>query len=142
MSDSEIDDAIRKLIEQWNVAEQRIKKAEQVRANEVVAAAIFELRYAGRKLIDASSLLLEGGARDPATRIKILEQLADATEDCVKAKHDAIDSMLDFITSWFDRTESKLGLSVVQRYFPNYIEITAKISTIQDRIADSRADSD
>jgi hypothetical protein len=139
MSNLEVDDAIKKLIEQWNIAEQRIKKAEQVRANEVVAAAIFELRYAGRKLIDASSLLLSG-SDDPGVKVRVLEYLADAAEDCVKAKHDAIDAMLDFITSWFDRTEGKLGLSAVQRFFPNYIEITGKISTIQDRIADSRAD--
>jgi len=42
MADRETDDATRELIEQWNIAESRIKKAEQVRANEVVAAAIFE----------------------------------------------------------------------------------------------------
>lgn len=139
MSDSDIDDAIKKLIVQWNVAERRIKKAEQVRANEVVAAAIFELRYAGRKLIDANNLLLNEPS-DPANRSRVLEFLADATEDCVKAKHDAIDSMLDFITSWLDRTENKLGLSTVVRFFPNYIAITANISDIQDKIAASRED--
>jgi hypothetical protein len=139
MFDAEVDAAIQKLIAQWNIAERRIKKAEQVRANEVVAAAIFELRYAGRKYIDASHLLIEAPSH-PATKNQVLEYLADATEDCVKAKHDAIDAMLDFITSWLDRTETKLGLSAVVRFFPNYIEITAKISTIQDKIEASRAD--
>jgi hypothetical protein len=52
MLNDELDNALRELITQWNVAERRIKKAEQVRANEVVASAIFELRYAGRKIID------------------------------------------------------------------------------------------
>jgi len=139
VTDPEIDDATRKLVEHWNIAESRIKKAEQVRANEVVAAAIFELRYAGRKYIDATSLL-QSGSTEPAVRQKILEYLADATEDCVKAKHDAIDSILDFVTSWFDRTENKLGLTSVQHFFPNYIVVTAKIADIQDKIADSRAD--
>ena len=138
MFGDEVDTAIKKLIEQWNIAERRIKKAEQVRANEVVAAAIFELRYAGRKYIDASQLLMESPT-DPSARAKALEYLADATEDCVKAKHDAIDAMLDFITSWLDRTENKLSLSSVVKYFPNYIEVTSKISAIQDKIAASRA---
>ena len=139
MFDPEINEAIRQLITQWNKAERRIKKAEQVRANQVVGAAVAELRYAGRKFIDASELLLDAPT-DPSTKAKALEYLADATEDCVKAKHDAIDSMLDFITAWFDRTENKLGLSAVVRFFPNYIEITAQISTIQDKIAESRFD--
>jgi hypothetical protein len=139
MYDPDVDEAIRQLIAQWNIAERRIKKAEQVRANQVVGAAIAELRYAGRKLVDASQLLLDAPA-DPSTKGRALEYLADATEDCVKAKHDAIDSMLDFITAWLARTEEKLGLTAVVRFFPNYIEVTATISTIQDKIADSRAD--
>jgi len=139
MFDSEIEDAIKRLIVQWNIAERRIKKAEQVRGNEVVGAAIAELRYAGRKYIDATHLLIEQPG-DQIARSKALEYLADATEDCVKAKHDAIDSMLDFITSWLDRTENKLGLSAVVRFFPNYIEVTSNISTIQDKIEASRED--
>jgi len=139
--DREIDDAISQLITQWNIAERRIKKAEQVDANEVVTSAIFELRYAGRKFIDAHQLLLSGKWQDDEQeKRKILASLADATEDCVKAKHDAIDAMMLFVASWFDRTERTLGLSEVQKYFPDYIAITGKIDTIQDKIAESRGD--
>ena len=64
MLDDRFDKLFRALIEQWNIAERRIKKAEQVRGNEVVSSAIFELRYAGRKLIDAHSLVLTRATRD------------------------------------------------------------------------------
>lgn len=85
----ELDAALRELITQWNVAETRIKKAEQVRANEVVSSAIFELRYAGRKIVDAVDMCLRSDiANDPAAHERVHAFIADATEDCVKAKHD------------------------------------------------------
>jgi hypothetical protein len=136
-----LDNALTGLIRQWNIAEGRIKQAEQVRANEVVAAAIFELRYAGRKVVDAIHLALtEDWRRDAAVYDRIFAYIADATEDCVKAKHDAIDAMLDFVTSWFATVEKTLDLEEVQRFFPDYIKITASIAGIQDRIAESRRD--
>jgi len=93
--DREIDGAISQLIEQWDIAERRIKKAEFVTANQVVSSAIFDLRYAGRKLIDAHKLLsTDKWKDDPEEKSRILAFLADATEDCVKSKHDAIDAMM------------------------------------------------
>lgn len=64
MLDPELDAVIAEFIKQWNVAERRIKKAEQVRANEVVASAIFELRYAGRKIVDALDISLKTNLSD------------------------------------------------------------------------------
>ena len=45
MLNSELDKLFKDAIAQWNIAERRIKKAEQVKGNEVVNSAIFELRY-------------------------------------------------------------------------------------------------
>ena len=56
--DEELVRLLQRTFEQWNIAERRIKKAEQVRGNEVVTSAIFELRYAGRKIVDALTLAL------------------------------------------------------------------------------------
>jgi len=139
--DNEIDAAMVQLREQWDIAERRIKKAEFVNANNVISSAIFELRYAGRKLIDANRLILEGGWKNnQEEKNRILAFLADATEDCVKAKHDAIDAMMLFIAAWFERTEQKLGLSEIQKYFPTYTDITGKMLSIQDKISASRGD--
>ena len=141
MFDDEIDAALRELQTQWNIAERRIKKAELVRASEVVAPAIFELRYAGRKLVDAMALILDSEWQCEAkTKQTILRQIGDATEDCVKAKHDAIDAMLVFVTAWFERTEGAIGLDGLVKYFPEYIKVTGKISNLYDRIAESRGD--
>jgi hypothetical protein len=46
--DARLDRLLSDLVLQWNIAERRIKKAEQVGGAEAVASAIFELRYAGR----------------------------------------------------------------------------------------------
>src|SRR5437868_4128965 len=110
MFDDVIDRLIKHFIDEWNIAERRIKKAEQVRGGEVVTSAIFEMRYAGRKLVDALHLLcgkdwqIDSGCHD-----KIVRFLHDGIEDCVKAKHDAIDAMIDFVIHWFDDTEKRIG---------------------------------
>jgi hypothetical protein len=141
MLDSELDDAIAEFIKQWNIAEKRIKKAEQVRANEVVSSAIFELRYAGRKIVDALDLVLKKDLNhDKEARKKIHSYIADATEDCVKAKHDAIDSMMDFVVIWFNDVENSLSLTKVQQFFPDYLQTTSLIADIQTKIAESRQD--
>ncbi|MCJ2119306.1 hypothetical protein MKK65_22500 [Methylobacterium sp. J-001] len=129
------------LITQWNIAEQRIKRAEQVRGNEIVAAAIFELRYAGRKIIDSIEIVLNFDiANDTEKRSRVANYLADATEDCVKSKHDAIDAMLNFVTSWFDELEKKVGPKRLHETFPDYLEVLGLISGIQEQIAESRSD--
>jgi hypothetical protein len=135
----DLDQLLKKLIEQWNIAERRIKKAEQVRGNEVVISAIFELRYAGRKLVDSLEITCDENWREKnESREAIHRYLADAIEDCVKSKHDSIDAMLDFVTRWFYEVEKTLGLEELQKYFPSYMEVTGKIDLIQERIAESR----
>jgi hypothetical protein len=141
MLDPELDAALAELIKQWNIAETRIKKAEQVRADQVVASAIFELRYAGRKIIDAIEICLtQDIVADHKAREKVHSYIADATEDCVKAKHDAIDAMMTFVTTWFHRAETFLTLEKVQHFFPSYLKTVSMIATIQDNIAASRGD--
>jgi hypothetical protein len=141
MLDPELDKALRELIKQWNIAEKRIKKAEQVRAEQVVASAIFELRYAGRKIVDAIEIALATNlSSDHDARERVYAYIADATEDCVKAKHDAIDAMMSFVTTWFNRAEDFLTLERIQQFFPDYLKILSTISTIQRNIMESRGD--
>lgn len=140
--DEELDRLLQQTIDQWNIAERRIKKAEQVCANEVVISAIFELRYAGRKIADALALALQSANIDDDEDAKnhIRRYLADALEDCVKAKHDAIDAMIDFVTIWFSEVEEEIGLDELIKYFPNHVILTGKISAIQNKIAESRGE--
>jgi hypothetical protein len=116
-----------------------LDKAEQVRGNEVVNSAIFELRYAGRKIVDALQLIMnKDWKNDRDVYEKIRRYLGDAIEDCVKSKHDAIDAMIDFVTTWFNHMEGRIGLSSLVGLFPDYIEITSRIAAVQDKIAHSR----
>lgn len=141
MLTEQLDKALKELIEQWNVAEHRIKTAEAVRGGVIVSSAIFELRYAGRKLIDSIQLALSHDlAADQATHGKACAWIGDATEDCVKAKHDAIDAMMNFVTGWFDETERLIQMDRLTQFFPDYLPVTAKIIGIQERIAESRQD--
>jgi hypothetical protein len=64
--------------------------------------------------------------------------LADAIEDCVKSKHDAIDAMIDVIVIWFEEMEKQIGLDQVTKLFPAYLETTSRIAILQDAIVESR----
>jgi hypothetical protein len=140
-NDPELDAKLAQLKQQWDIAERRIKKAENVCGQRVVTSAIFELRYAGRKLIEALHLATtEGWQSDPANRQKIGSYLDDASEDCVKAKHDAIDAMMDFVTVWFNAQENSLGLLKIQHFFPDFLQTRILIKKVQDRIEESRGD--
>lgn len=137
--DERLDQLVTDLISQWNIAERRIKRAEQVGGEEAVGSAIFELRYAGRKLIDALQLLL---TRDWRSDNKVYEHicrtLADGIEDCVKSKHDAIDAMVDFIVIWFDEIEKLIGTGELVKLFPEYLSVTSKVAIIQQNVMESR----
>lgn len=106
-----------------------------------MTSAIFELRYAGQEIVDALTLALERDVADNSLHREIVRRyFDDAFEDCVKAKHDAIDAVLDFVTIRFHKIETELGLEGVTKYFPDLIEQTSKIAGIQDLIAESRGD--
>ena len=139
--DQELDQKLLELTKQWDIAERRIKEAEKHHDNEVISPAVYELRYAGRKIVDALLIGLNNDWRnDSGARGQMNSYLADAIEDCVKAKHDAIDAMLDFITIWLQDTEEKLGLDELPNYFPKYFTVTGKISEWNSKIIESRSD--
>src|SRR5260370_28518963 len=121
MLTEKLDGRLRELISQWNIAERRIKQAENARAQEIVSSAIFELRYVGRKVVDAIHLVLDKNwENDEAAAEQIHAYIDDAIEDCVKAKHDAIDAVMSFVVRWFWEQERLIGLRNVQQFYPDY----------------------
>jgi hypothetical protein len=78
--------------------------------------------------------------RDDNAAEQIHAYIDDAIEDCVKAKHDAIDAAMSFVVRWFAEQERIIGLRDLQMFFPTYLETTAKIADIQERIEESRGD--
>lgn len=88
----------------WDKAEHAIKLAEQVNG-QVVNPAIYELRYAGRRLIEADQLEAKGDLEEAAKR------LGDAQMDCMRARHDAVDAATSKITVHLELAIDKLGAS-------------------------------
>lgn len=133
-SQEEIDAALVLLCEEWNKAEKAIKLAEQVNG-EIVNPAIYELRYGGRRLIEAM-----GDKRNDLVAAKKL--LDDAHFDCCRARHDAIDAATSKVAADLKIAIKKLGSDVVLTHFPKFIELFGKVQKIRKKIAISRENRD
>ncbi len=129
-SKGEIDAAIKLLCEEWNRAEKAIKLAEQVNG-EIVNPAIYELRYGGRRLIEALNLV-----KDNPTEAKKL--LDDAHFDCSRARHDAIDAATSKVAADMAIAVKKLKADVVLDKFPKFTELVGKVQKVRRKIAVSR----
>jgi len=75
--------------DEWNRAEADIKTAE-MGVHSIVIPSVKELRYGGRRVIDALMEIARNPNNADNTRIKAL--LDDAHFDCHRARHDAIDA--------------------------------------------------
>lgn len=117
---------------EWNRAEGDIKQAEQVCA-EVVNPAINELRYAGRRLIDAIGSAYAG--KDHA-HVKAL--LTDALFDCHRARHDAVDAATSKIAIDLVIYPDKLGIDVVLQAFPHFSDLVGEVDALREKIVASR----
>ena len=119
---------------EWDLAETTIKRSEQV-ANDVVIPAINELRYAGRRIIDALN-----AAQLPDHEVKVAAYLEDARFNCHRARHDAMDAALDIIARDFDNLTKRLGYDAVTRAYPGFSALYADFAIARSKIAASRGD--
>ncbi|KCZ54132.1 hypothetical protein HY29_15430 [Hyphomonas beringensis] len=115
----------------WNLAEKTIKQAEQVSA-EVVVPAIQELRYAGRRFVEADAHE-QKGEDEEAKRL-----LSDAYFFCCRAQHDAIDAATAKIS--LDLGTCVNGVTPADKVaiFPEYNELLDALISIEERVAQSR----
>ena len=105
---------VREICVRWNEAEGMIKVAEQVNG-EIINPAIYELRYAGRRIVEALKCHEEG---DIDKRNNLLH---DADFDCCRAKHDAIDAITAKVANDMALATKKLGEDNVLQHFPNML---------------------
>jgi hypothetical protein len=120
-----------KLSDEWNVSEVYLKIAEQV-SSEAVIPGINELRYAGRKVLEAQSL----EASDPERSLRLLH---DALHDCYRARHDCIDVSVSLINRHIEIMIDRLGYSKLVTALPDLGELIAALSSAQEKIASSRS---
>lgn len=127
-------DILAEIAREWDKADKDIKYAEQV-CQKITLSSIFELRYAGRRIIDA----LNGIAAD-ADLEGVTLLLQEAKFDCHRARHDAIDAATSKIALDIDTMGRKLGYNAILKVYPNFADFRTLLSGIRKKIAQSRGD--
>jgi len=121
---------------EWDKAEKAIKLAEQV-CDSVVIPAVAELRYAGRRIVDAINAAKNGC---PSEQVEGL--IADAEFDCHRSIHDAIDAALNEMSIQTDLLAKEMGYDVVNNSYPEFVDFSKKLVAARQQIASSRGDRD
>lgn len=119
---------------EWNLAEQDIKVAETVVHN-IVFPAIKELRYGGRRIVDALHILTSGDP-DPKDQFRIL--LEEAKFDCRRARHDAVDAASAKISADLDAMVKHIGHGPILQVYADFPELVNRSLDVRDRIQNSR----
>lgn len=130
MAADEFDALLQSILQEWNKAEKAIKIAEQI-DDEIVTPAIFELRYAGRRLIEA----LACREQDEA---KALGLLSDAEFDCHRARHDAIDAATIKMVGDLTVAEDKIGTGIILSHFADFPKLLRRLFEVRKKVAISR----
>ncbi len=125
-------DAIADFANEWNAAERVVKKAELV-DGVVIIPSILELRYAGRRFVDALDKIFTGGSQADIEAL-----LRNAKFDCHRARHDAIDAATSKIAVDIEIMGRKLGYDAILKVHPGFIAFRNTLSEIQERIAEAR----
>jgi hypothetical protein len=127
---------LREIAIEWDKAEKLMKLAERLRA-EVIQPSVNELRYAGRRLVDALNITdeIEG---DESKR----EQFDRFINDCLFrvhcAQHDAIDASVLFVQRAVQEYEAEFGLVLLITHFPAVAELRAAMAEADGVIVSSR----
>jgi len=134
--ESDFADALAKLAAHMNKVEGRLKQAEQLR-EEVVIPGINELRYAGRRFIDAWAICAL-----PAPTEKQQQEARDhivvARQYLQNADHDVTDAVCFFIHREINRMQRAYGANEMIRVFPRYAEFAQQMRTANEIISGSR----
>jgi len=119
---------------EWDAAEDDIKVAEQV-GHQVVFPSIKELRYGGRRIIDALNAVAAGEPTE-----KITAFFEDARFNCYRARHDAIDATIAIISVELHIKAKKIGYRAILKVYPEFSNLTRRLRATQEQISQSRAD--
>lgn len=125
----------KQICQEWNKAEQDVKRAEQV-CDEVIIPSIMELRYAGRRVVQALELISQDGDKEEAKKL-----LHDAWFNCHRARHDAIDASTTQMAKVIKIAVKKLRYSAILQAFPQFSQLWYKLQTTRRKIVESRGSS-
>ncbi|MEN9856526.1 MAG: hypothetical protein RL186_95 [Pseudomonadota bacterium] len=131
-------DQLERIGNEWDQAERLIKQAELVRGK-VVWASINELRYGGRRLVDALLHLPSEDMHAQEANLKEFGVLVSETlQFCQRAQHDAIDATVLYVQQALKAYVDEFGVKLVAESFPNYFEMVGYIAEANQLIALSR----
>lgn len=119
---------------EWDLSEATIKAAEQVNG-EVIVPSIMELRYAGRRAVDALNEAAVSG--DMA---KAEDYLQDAIFNCHCARHDAIDVATAVIAQRIAAVAQHIGYENVLAAYPGFADLHMRVSRVKSKIRLSRGE--
>jgi hypothetical protein len=128
---------LRAIRDEWNRAESDIKTAETV-VNNIVMPSIKELRYAGRRIIDALMLITDQEIGESPEKITAL--LDDANFDCHRARHDAIDAATAKIAADLEIMTVKLKYGPILQAYPDFHKLYTELVAVRNKIIISRKD--
>jgi hypothetical protein len=131
---------LRRLSDRWTDLELRIKEAEQINES-VKVSAINELRYTGRRFLDAW-LIAAKEDKDITTdeRIEFDTHIRLAEQYFNNADHDLTDSLIAFFSERRLQYLAKYGLINATQMHPTLSSWIARIEEAQRIIRQSRAD--
>lgn len=110
----------------WDKAEEDIKVAEQIN-HKASLPAIKELRYAGRRIVEAFKAISECESKE-----KIESILKDAEFDCLRARHDSIDAATSKIALDMEIASERLGAEPITTAFPEFSSLWEELSAIRE----------
>lgn len=116
----------------WDETEELIKKSEHIN-NAMLVPAITELRYAGRKLVD----YLHAKMNVPDKKVAS-GHLDDFSQCCIRARHDAIDGIVTYISEYIEKLEEDVGSDIVDEEFPLRAEFIFAVEQAESRLRLSR----
>jgi hypothetical protein len=124
---------------QWNEAEAYVKHVERLRRGLVVGASINELRYAGRRMVEAYGRIKDKPG-DVTARAEALVLLGEVKHFCIRARHDAIDGAVTYIDQALAKLESEFGPDLLHDKFPKYLDMKQALQEIGIIMSQSRGD--
>ena len=127
---------ISELSAHWNAIEERIKEAEYI-LNEVAFLAINELRYAGRKIIDAWDIY-----NKPIDNQEDQKQFDDcltvAKQYLLNADHDVTDAICLLVHRQVSEFVERYGKRTITKYFHDFPAFENEMKKINATVSGSR----
>ena len=129
-------DKAKNLFLDWKQIECDIKQAEQI-SKKVPIAAINELRYCGRQLLQAVVELTHYQLTDDQKE-SIERRLLLADQYLKHAKHDVTDAVLNFYLKYTARLDDQYGISAIAQNYPEYPALRELVRSCAQKTVDAR----